>query len=77
LITAFNIQLIQCLFSLYFVLCDVFTRTRRALDFKHASQEHGIHKYMKEDEDTYMAIVESIRLMALIHLLWWNTSVWG
>jgi len=26
---------------------------------------------MKEDEDTYMAVVESIRLMAQIHLVWW------
>jgi len=25
---------------------------------------------MKEDEDTYMAVVESIRLMAQKHLLW-------
>jgi len=31
---------------------------------------------MKEDEDTYMGVVESIRLMAQIHLLWWNTSFW-
>jgi len=29
---------------------------------------------MEEREDVYMAVVESIRLMALIHLLWWNTS---
>jgi len=31
---------------------------------------------MKEDEDTYMAVVESIHLMVLIHELWWNTSFW-
>jgi len=31
---------------------------------------------MKEDEDTYMAVVDSIRLMAQIHLLWWSTSFW-
>jgi len=31
---------------------------------------------MKEDEDTYMAVVESIRLMTQIHLLWWNASFW-
>jgi len=31
---------------------------------------------MKEDEDTYMAVVENIRLMAQIHLLWWNASFW-
>jgi len=29
---------------------------------------------MKEDEDTYMAVVESIWLMAQIHLLSGNTS---
>jgi len=29
---------------------------------------------MKVYTDIYMAAVESIRLMALIHLLWWNTS---
>jgi len=23
-----------------------------------------------------MAVIESIRLMAQIHLLWWNTSFW-
>jgi len=34
----------------------------------HRSNKEYI-KYMKEDEDTYMAVVESIRLMALIHLL--------
>jgi len=38
------------------------------LDIKHASQQEGKHKYM-EDEDIYMAVVESTRLMALIHLL--------
>jgi len=27
---------------------------------------------MKEDEDIYMAVVESIRLMALIHSRWRN-----
>jgi len=31
---------------------------------------------MKEDEDIYMAVVESIRFMAQIHLFWWNTSCW-
>jgi len=30
---------------------------------------------MKKFERIYVATVESIRLMALIHLLWWNTSV--
>jgi len=29
---------------------------------------------MKEDKDMYMAIIEGVRLMALIHLLWCNTS---
>jgi len=53
----------------YIVLSNVFTPTRKALEFKHASQQHGIRKYMKEDEDTYMAVVESIHLMAQIHLL--------
>jgi len=33
-----------------------------ALDYKHASQQQGIHKYVKEDEDIYMAPVE--------HSLW-------
>jgi len=33
-----------------------------------------MHKYMVEDEDIYMAVVESIRLMALMNLLWWKTS---
>jgi len=28
-----------------------------------------MHKYMVEDEDIYMAVVESIRLMALMNLL--------
>ena len=31
-----------------------------------------MHKYMKEDEDIYMAVVESIRLMALMHLLYFD-----
>jgi len=31
---------------------------------------------MKEDEDAYMVVVESIGLMAQIHLLWRNTSFW-
>jgi len=30
---------------------------------------------MKEYENVYVEVVESIRLMALIHLLWWNTSL--
>jgi len=30
---------------------------------------------MKKFERIYMATVEGIRLMALIHLLWWNTRV--
>jgi len=30
---------------------------------------------MKEDEDIYVAVVECIRLMALIHLLWWNKLI--
>jgi len=34
-----------------------------------ATTLHGIRKHMKENEDTYMAVVESIRLMAQIHLL--------
>jgi len=29
---------------------------------------------MKYHEDIYVAVVESIRMMALRHLLWWNTS---
>jgi len=57
-------------------LSNVVTPTRKSLEFKHALQEHEIRKYMKEDEDTYMAVVESIRVMAQIRLLWWNTSFW-
>ena len=33
-----------------------------ALDYEHASQQKGIHKHVKEDEDIYMALVE--------HSLW-------
>ena len=52
------------------------TRLRNsALDFKHASQLEGTHKSIKEDEDIYLAEVENIHLMVLIHLLWWNTSL--
>ena len=42
------------------VLINIFTPTRKRLEFKHASQLHGIRKYMKEDEDTYMAVAEGI-----------------
>jgi len=28
------------------------------------------------ENDTYMAVVESRRMLAQIHLLWWNTSFW-
>ena len=51
------------------MLSNVFNPTRKSLAFRHASQKHGKRKYMKEDEDTYMAVVESIRMMAQIHLL--------
>jgi len=27
---------------------------------------------MKEGEDIYMAVIKSILLVALMHLLWWN-----
>jgi len=30
--------------------------------------------FIKEDEDIYMAVVESIRLMALIHLLYFDET---
>ena len=30
------------------------------------------HKYTKEDEDVYIAVVMSIRLMALMHLLYFD-----
>jgi len=39
------------------VLCKVFTPIRKALDFKHASLHREIHKYTKEDEDIYIAVV--------------------
>jgi len=39
------------------ILYNVFTPTRKALDFKQASQLQGIHKYMKEHEDVYLAVV--------------------
>jgi len=44
------------------------------LDFKHASQQQEIHKYMKEHEDICMAVVEKICLMALIHLLYFDVT---
>jgi len=31
---------------------------------------------MKEDEDIYVAVAESVRLMVIIHFLWWNTSLY-
>jgi len=52
-----------------YALCNVFTHTCKAIDFKHASQQREIHRCMKEDEGIYMAVVENIRLMTLIHLL--------
>jgi len=51
------------------VLSNVFNPTHKSLEFKHASQQHGKHKYMKEDEDRCMPVVESIRMMPQIHLL--------
>jgi len=42
------------------------------IDFKHASQQREIHKYMKKDEDIYMEVVESARLIALMHLLYFD-----
>ena len=39
------------------VLCNVFTPTRKTLDFKHASQKREKHKYTKENEDKYIAVV--------------------
>jgi len=35
---------------------------------KHAWQQQVTHKYMKEHEDSYVVIVESICLMALAQL---------
>jgi len=52
------------------VLCNVFTPTRKTLDFRHASQKRETHKYTKEDEDICIAVVQSICLMALMHLLY-------
>jgi len=40
-----------------FVLCNVFTPTRKALDIKYASQSREKHKYTKEDEDICIAVV--------------------
>ena len=48
----FNIQRI--------VLCNVFTPTRKTLDFMHRSKEKKIkkkHKYTKEDENVYFAVI--------------------
>jgi len=38
----------------------------------HRSKEKKKHKYTKEDEDVYFAVVWSIRLMALMHLLYFE-----
>jgi len=38
----------------------------------HCSKEKKKHKYTKEDEDVYFAVVYSIRLMALMHLLYFD-----
>jgi len=44
----------------------------------------NIHRNDKEHTNTWknnvdicVAVVESIRLMALVHLHWWNTSIMG
>jgi len=47
---------------------------RLKLSMHRSDMEHANTTHMKEDEDVYMAVVESIRLMTQIHLLWWNTS---
>ena len=39
------------------VLCNVFTLTRKTLDFKHASQKREKHKHTKEDEDICIAVL--------------------
>jgi len=38
------------------LLCNVFTLTRKTLDFKHASQKREERKYTKEDEDICTAV---------------------
>ena len=42
---------------------------RLKLSMHRSDMEHANTTHMKEDEDVYMAVVESIRLMTQIHLL--------
>jgi len=64
-----HFDVLRITFQNCIALYNVFTPTRNALDFKHASQLQGTHKYMKEYKHVYVAIGESVRFMALIHLL--------
>ena len=51
-------------------MCNDIAPTSKALDFTCiAVKRNTQHKYKKEDEDIYMAVVESIRLMTLMYLL--------
>jgi len=50
---------------MYIVLCNVFTPTRNAIDL-------SVHRNDKEHTNTRMK-----RLMALMLLRWWNTSIKG
>jgi len=38
-------------------LCNDVAPTRKTLEFEHALQKRGKHKYTKEEEDTYIAAV--------------------
>jgi len=62
-------------FSCSIVLDFVFTSTRNRARI-HRNDKENIITWKKYD-DIYVAVVESIRLMALVDLLWWNTSIKG
>jgi len=50
-------------------LCHTFTPTRNAVDL-------SMHDSKKEHTGTWKnTMIESIRLMALTRLRWWNTSI--
>ena len=45
------------------IVYKVFTPTRSALDFKHASQQQRTHKYMKVHEDIYVAYILTLAVL--------------
>jgi len=53
--------------------CKVFTRTRNALDFKHASQQQSAHKYMKVHEDIYVAYIPTLAVLPGVE---WGGNAW-